>query len=51
MATSLSDFVDNLSGVYDEECKRCMERNKIRLNFKMVDWIINTKNAKYHALS
>ena len=37
MSMSLSDLVDNLSGVYDKECKRCMERNKIRLNFKMVD--------------
>ena len=32
MSTSLSNFVDNLSGVYDKECKRCMERKKIRWN-------------------
>ena len=32
MSTSLSNLVDNLSGVYDKECKRCMERKKIRLN-------------------
>ena len=26
MSTSLSNLVDNLSGVYDKECKKCMER-------------------------
>ena len=56
MSTSLSNLVDNLSGVYDKECKRCMERKKIRLNcesmdLKMVGWIINAKNAKHHTLS
>ena len=30
MQTSLSNLVDNLSGVYDKECKKCMERKKIR---------------------
>ena len=29
MSTSLSNLVDNLSGVYDKECKRCMKKNKI----------------------
>ena len=28
MQTSLSNLVDNLSGVYDKECKKCMERKK-----------------------
>ena len=28
MSTSLSNLVDNLSGVYDKECKNCMERKK-----------------------
>ena len=28
MSTSLSNLVDNLPGVYDKECKRCMERKK-----------------------
>ena len=32
MSTSLSNLVNNLSGVYDKECKKCMERKKIRLN-------------------
>ena len=26
MSTSLSNLVDNLSGAYDKECKKCMER-------------------------
>ena len=26
MSTSLSNLVDNLSGIYDKECKKCMER-------------------------
>ena len=29
MSTSLSNLVDNLLGVYDKECKKCMERKKI----------------------
>ena len=29
MSTSLSNIVDNLSGVYDKEFKKCMERKKI----------------------
>ena len=50
-STSLSNLVDNLPGVYDKECRRCMERKKIGwivnlLDLKMVDWIINAKNAK-----
>ena len=28
MSTSLSNLVDNLSGVYDKECKKCIERKK-----------------------
>ena len=32
MSTSLSNVVDNLSGIYDKECKKCMERKKITLN-------------------
>ena len=28
MSTSLSNLVDNLSGVYDKECKKCKERKK-----------------------
>ena len=36
MQTSLSNLVDNLSGVYDKECKKCIERKKIRLNCEFV---------------
>ena len=55
MSTSLSNLVDNLSGVYDKECKKCIERKKLGwivnlLDLKMVDWIINAKNAKHHTL-
>ena len=32
MSTPLLNLVDNLSGVYDKECKACMERKRIRLN-------------------
>ena len=28
ISTSLSNLVDNLSGVYDKECKKCIERKK-----------------------
>ena len=33
MSTSLSNLVDNLSGVYDKGCKKCME--------KKLGWIVN----------
>ena len=36
MSTSLSNLLDNLSGVYDKECKKCMERKKTRLNCKFI---------------
>ena len=29
MSTSLSNTVDNLSGVYDKKCKKCIERKKL----------------------
>ena len=29
ISTSLSNLVDNLSGVYDKECKKCIERKKL----------------------
>ena len=42
MQSSLSNLVDNLSEVYNKECRKCRERKKIKLNcefvgFKMVD--------------
>ena len=36
MPTSLSNLVDNLSGIHDKECKKCMERKKIRLNCEFI---------------
>ena len=38
MQTSSSNLVDNLSEVYDKECKKCKERKKIRLNLRIC-WI------------
>ena len=45
MSTSLSNLVDNLSGVYDKECTRCMERKKIRLNCEFI--IFNNGRLNY----
>ena len=30
MPSKLSDLVDNLSGIYNKECKSCMEGKKVR---------------------
>ena len=38
MSTSLSNLFNNLSDVYDKECKKCMERKKIKLNWRLY-WI------------
>ena len=51
MSTSLSNLVNNLSDVYDKECKKCMETKKLGwianlLDLKMVDRIISVKNVK-----
>ena len=35
MSTSSPNLVDNLSGIYDKECKKCMER-KNRLNCELI---------------
>ena len=34
MPGKLSDLVDNLSGIHDKECKRCMERKCEFIGFK-----------------
>ena len=39
MSTSLSNLVYNLSGFYDKEYKKCMERKKI-------GWIVNLLGLK-----
>ena len=36
ISTSLSNLIDNLSGVYDKECKKCMERKNIKLNCEFI---------------
>ena len=46
MPTSLSSLVDNLSGVYDKECKKCMERKKIRLNCEFIGFKNGRLNYK-----
>ena len=46
MSTSLSNLVDNLSGVYNKECKRCMERKKIRLNCEFIGFKNGRLNYK-----
>ena len=46
MSTSLSNLADNVSGVYDEECKKCMERKKIRLNCKYIGFKNGRLNYK-----
>ena len=46
MSTSLSNLVDNVSGVYDEECKRCMERKKIGLNCEFIGFKNDKLNYK-----
>ena len=46
MSTSLSNLVENLSGVYDKECNRCMERKKIRLNCEFIGFKNGRLNCK-----
>ena len=36
MSDSLSNLVDNLSGIYDKKCKKCMEIKKIRLSCEFI---------------
>ena len=46
MSASLSNLVDNLSGVYDKECKKCMEGKKITLNCEIIEFKNGTLNYK-----
>ena len=46
MSTSLSNLVDTLSGVYGKECKKCMERKKIRLNCEFIGFKNGRLNYK-----
>ena len=36
MATSLSSLVDNLSKIKNKDCKKCIERNKIKSECKFI---------------
>ena len=45
-STSLSNLVNNLSGVYDKECKKCLKRKKIRLNCKFIEFKKGRLNYK-----
>ena len=43
---SLSNLVNNLSVVYDKECKKCMERKKNRLNCELIGFKSGRLNYK-----
>ena len=45
MQSKLSDLVDNLSGIYDKECKSCMERKKIKSECEFIGF--KTKRLNY----
>ena len=45
MSTSLSNLVDNLSEINNKDCKKCMERNKIRSECEFVG--IKDNRLKY----
>ena len=42
----LSNLVNNLSVVYDKECKKCMERKKNRLNCELIGFKSGRLNYK-----
>ena len=46
MSTSLSNLVDNLSGINDKECKSCMERKKKKSKCDFVGFKNNRLNIK-----
>ena len=46
MSTSLSNLADNLSGIYDKECKKCMKRKKIRLSLEFIGFKNGRLNYK-----
>ena len=47
MSTSLSNLVNNLSGVYDKECKKCVERKKVSLNCEFIGFKNDRLNYKW----
>ena len=46
MQSSLSNLVNNLSGVHDKECKKCRERKKIKSNSEFVGFQNDRLNYK-----
>ena len=46
MQFSLSELVNNLSEVYDKECKKCREREKIKVNCEFVGFENGRLNYK-----
>ena len=46
MSTSSSNLVNNLSGVYDKECKKCVERKKVPLNCEFIGFKNDRLNYK-----
>ena len=46
MSTSLSNFVNNLSEIYDKECKKCMERKNIRFSCEFIGFKNGRLNYK-----
>ena len=46
MSTTSSNLADNLLGVYDKECKKCMERKKFGLNWDFIGFKNGTLNYK-----
>ena len=36
MQSKLSDLTDNLSGIFNKECKSCMERKKIKSKCRFI---------------
>ena len=46
MQSSLSSPVDNLFEIYNKECKKCMERKKIKVNCEFVGFENGRLNCK-----
>ena len=46
MQSSLSNLADNLSEVYNKECRKCRERKKIKLNCEFVGFKNGRLNYK-----
>ena len=46
MQSSLSSLVDNLFEIYNKECKKCMERKKIKVNCEFVGFKNGRLNYK-----